>query len=95
MFFLGVNLTFFPLHFAGLQGLPRKYIDYRDNFFVWNKIRSLGSLISFFSLFYFVYLVLDRLYRYRIIYSEILDRTYFESLGFNFLHLKQHLLYFF
>ena len=57
--FIGVNVTFFPQHFLGLQGMPRRISDYPDSFAGWNLVSSLGSLISVVATFIF----LDVLYR--------------------------------
>ena len=52
--FIGVNLLFFPMHFLGLQGMPRRIPDYPDAFHGWNYIASIGSYISFGSTLFFV-----------------------------------------
>jgi len=58
-FFVGVNLTFFPMHFLGVAGMPRRVPDYPDAYFIFNKIASWGSYISAVSSLFFFYVVFD------------------------------------
>ncbi len=57
LFFAGANITFFPQHFLGAQGMPRRYPDYPDAFWGWNMISSLGSYLSAASVLVFLYVV--------------------------------------
>lgn len=63
--FVGVNLTFFPQHFLGLIGMPRRYSDYIDGLSYWNNISRLGSVISIIGSLIFFFLIWERHVRKR------------------------------
>jgi cytochrome c oxidase subunit I len=59
--FFGVNVTFFPMHFLGLAGMPRRIPDYPDIYSYWNSIASFGSYITFLGMFLWLYIVYEAL----------------------------------
>jgi len=63
--FVGVNLTFFPMHFLGLAGMPRRYIDYPDAFAGWNYVASIGAYIGALGAIVFLVVIAEAFIRKR------------------------------
>ena len=77
LLFIGVNVTFFPQHFLGLQGMPRRISDYPDAFAGWNYISSVGSIISVIAAWLFMYIVYKQL-----LDGQVSDRNPWKRLEF-------------
>ncbi|MCH8520311.1 cytochrome c oxidase subunit I [Glycocaulis sp.] len=65
LFFIGANIIFFPQHFLGLQGMPRRYVDYPDGFAFWNYVSSVGYVVMAVGMLVFFVLLIESIVRQR------------------------------
>jgi cytochrome c oxidase subunit 1 len=79
-FFIGANLTFFPQHFLGRQGMPRRYIDYPEAFALWNYVSSVGAFIAFGSFLFFIAVVAYTVFAGRRVEEEAYWGEYADTL---------------
>ena len=63
--FIGVNLIFFPQHFLGMQGMPRRYIDYPEAFTLWNEVASWGYVVAGVGVIVFLVMLIESAVRRR------------------------------
>lgn len=73
--FVGVNSTFFPQHFLGIAGIPRRYPDYPTCYYFFNKISSWGSIASFVGLIGFLFILWEGLISQRALVFAFFRRT--------------------
>ena len=79
LFFIGVNITFFPMHFLGLAGMPRRIAEYPHTFYTWNYIASVGALISTFATLVFLIVLFNAFWYKRPVVSSSVHYSVVES----------------
>jgi len=80
--FIGVNLTFFPMHFLGLAGMPRRIPDYPDAYAGFNLVASLGSIVTFVGIVLFFIIIKHSLKKKRRTFKKLLESYFWYLVSF-------------
>lgn len=76
--FIGVNLTFMPQHFLGLSGMPRRYSDYPDCYYSWNKVSRVGSYVTLVAVMLFLVILWESFATQRVLITNFVSSTSLE-----------------
>jgi len=79
LLFLGVNLTFFPIHFLGIQGIPRRYSEYSPVFSFWHAVASLGRIIRIIATLIVFFMWWEAIFRQRVVIFMNWKGVYIDS----------------
>jgi len=90
--FIGVNITFFPQHFLGLSGMPRRYSDYNEIYLFWNIISSIGSTITLIRIIFFFFIIWESIRMQRILLWHNITNVHLEWHNLNIFPHINHLI---
>jgi len=88
--FIGVNITFFPQHFLGLSGMPRRYSDYNEIYLFWNVVSSVGRTITLLRIIFFFFIVWESLSAQRIFLWHRVPSVHLEWHNSTLFPIKNH-----
>ena len=71
LLFIGTNLTFMPMHYLGINGMPRRIADYPDSYNAWNEVSTFGALLSSLSMFVFAIVIENQLTSGSLYYDQL------------------------
>lgn len=88
VFVIAINIVFLPMHFLGLNGMPRRIPDYADGYIGWNNLMSYGSILTFLSVILFLYIVSNKIFINKEYYLTSAKYSKFNNFKNKFVNFK-------